>query len=429
MAAGDLYRATARQGNMKSLVNNIARLVLRHKLGDIGNVQEPGITEPVDVTGTGQQDLPPEKSGIKTPGTYEKFDPGTGEAGSQSSVNDGRMFIPRINVKNPTIPQQKKESVPKYDPTSLKDLLGETDDPYNQHIKSSLQDFITYASGFEPEVSVPFIQQATNLAALKSHQTKQYDEGQVINQGGNAVRMIFDPGSGKTLFVPITDDKGNVTKYEDISPSETVEPNYVPFNQDGKLSFINMNDPELSTKSTEINWEDYNTNPVAYAKLQEDMTKAEMKGSKKTKGSSSVISNKPGEDQIYYNGKLVTYMNAGDFGIPVDLVKNFYSGNAKLKQKAKNQLSVYGQSVSFQAPTQGTEPNKQTAPQKTDNWSYPKYAQEKLTRRGWWSDGSYWDSLSKGTTTKENLKKIADYDLQSGYITQDEYNAIITNLK
>lgn len=388
---------------------NIYRFVLGKELKKTGkNISSKKTYDPTGESvispGEDKQDLPGNEQNLSiTPSTDKKpYDPTTTneQPGAASESSDGPGFIPNIDIAPaPTLKQKKNESPGKMDYSALKLLSGNPQNDINAQINQELQDFMVYASKFPSSVGMPYIQQAMNIASLNYKAPEQ--EGNIVEKDGFAARMVFDPSNGKTKFTKITGDDGKPIKYFDLFPDKKIErdikekslkPAMTPVRIPGtdgvdKLGFMNMDDYQI--KETDVNWEDYNTNPLNYDKLQQQMELVQLKLDAKETKKSSKKGDRTGVESkqvpaLLYNGKVVTYQNASDYGIPPDIVKNYYSGNQKLMKKAMNQLSPYGNKISYQSQTQqpGNNPpgpNSNFNPEDWKNLFYTQYNRAKNT--------------------------------------------------
>ena len=382
--AGELYNALQRQGNLANVWQNIYGLVLGKKLKKfqekLGKDKYAPVPETgVDTEGKSVPDVVPDVTGIPDKnirGQEEKkiYDPTLAQpsAGGETGATDnGPGFIPIVRSTRTPPVKQTTQKPGKTDYSGLKMVSSSVPTDINEKIKQDLQEFIAYASPFGV-VGQQKIQEAMNIASLNLQ--KPFEEGNIVNKNGVATRMLFDPGSGKTLFRPMTDDTGQPMKYFDLFPEKefeqkikekTLKPTLTPVRMpqpDGTslLGFMNMDDFTIKMPETAVNWEDYNANPLAYDKLTQQMELLQMKLEAKESGKKTGTSGISTGDiaPLLYNGKPLTYETAKDFGIPVDVMKNYYSGNAKLMKKAINQLTVYGDKITF--GTTGTQVRTQT---------------------------------------------------------------------
>lgn len=444
MAGGSLFRALQRQNNLSGFWGNVYDFALGKYLKKFSDKTkkkqfDPGMNLNLDVNVQGKE-VQPDIEIKPTVPEQKLFDPsiqGERPGAGANSGDNGPGFIPEVRTQNTPGVKQQPQQTTKTDPNTMKFLSGVTPNEINDKIDADLQEFIVYASKFGVKGQEK-IKDAMNIASLNYQ--KPLPEGTIVNKNGIATRMIFDPSNGKTVFNSLKDDKGGDVKYFDLYPEKetdqkikekslkpTLSPVRIP-STDGvtgdKLGFMNMDD--YSVKPTDINWEDYNTNPLNYDKLKQDMEKVLIKesgkhGSGKKNSGSGNIGDNSNVPLLMYNGKVVTYQNASDFGIPPDIVKNYYSGNPKAMKKAKNQMVMYGDKITYQSPspeTTGNQPGNNPP------------ADTKTQRRSWWGkNGAYWQKLNQGGYTKDYLKGVAKSDLENSIISQDEFNAINNALK
>lgn len=142
---------------------------------------------------------------------------------------------------------------------------------YNEELKNEIFRYLNYASKFG-KYGEPFRQEAISTyypLLYKPAKEYKFDKNNVIRNADGTASM-FDITTGD--FVPIKDKQGNPLQYASVFP-EYVQPHpkLVPFrhvvNGEAKLYYHEQGNPQ-NIIPTDINWGDFNENPLDYEKLQ-----------------------------------------------------------------------------------------------------------------------------------------------------------------